>query len=208
MMPAKRPGLMCRHVFTLVGMLLLVPAGMKAQTGGVTMQGRVSEIVALSVLPNSISSDVQTSVMSAGNTVRITLSGTNTEVIRVPLLVRSNSSFKISAAVESNTAEVTQLSVTDVRATGTLVSPQAIAELAVPRQFDVRGLVETSLSPNLLDLSRPVLVASGPRVSRGGTLVSPNNALEITLLISLKPQPVPGWSIHLTFVGTAESLIQ
>jgi hypothetical protein len=208
MMPAKRPGLMCRHVFTLVGMLLLVPAGMKAQTGGVTMQGRVSEIVALSVLPNSISSDVQTSVMSAGNTVRITLSGTNTEVIRVPLLVRSNSSFKISAAVESNTAEVTQLSVTDVRATGTLVSPQAISELAVPRQFDVRGLVETSSSPNLLDLSRPVLVASGPRVSRGGTLVSPNNALEITLLIRLKPQPVPGWSIHLTFVGTAESLIQ
>jgi hypothetical protein len=208
MMPAKRPGLMCRHVFMLVGMLLLVPAGMKAQTGGVTMQGRVSEIVALSVLPNSISSDVQTSVMSAGNTVRITLSGTNTEVIRVPLLVRSNSSFNISAAVESNTAEVTQLSVTDVRATGTLVSPQAIAELAVPRQFDVRGLVETSLSPNLLDLSRPVLVASGPRVSRGGTLVSPNNALEITLLISLKPQPVPGWSIHLTFVGTAGSLIQ
>lgn len=208
MMPAKRPGLMCRHVFTLVVVLLSVAAGMKAQTGGVTMQGRVSEIVALSVLPNSTPSDVEMNVMSTGNTVRITLSGANTEVIRVPLLVRSNSSFKISAAVESNTAEVTQLSVTDVRATGTLVSPQAISELAVPRQFDVRGLIETSSLPNPLDLSRPVLVVSGPRVSRGGTLVSPNNALEITLLIRLKPQPVPGWLIHLTFVGTAGSLTQ
>ena len=208
MMPAKRPGLMCRHVFTLVVVLLSVAAGMKAQTGGVTMQGRVSEIVALSVLPNSTPSDVEMNVMSTGNTVRITLSGANTEVIRVPLLVRSNSSFKISAAVESNTAEVTQLSVTDVRATGTLVSPQAINELAVPRQFDVRGLVETTSLPNPLDLSRPVLVASGPPVSRGGTLASPNNALEITLLIRLKPQPVPGWLIHLTFVGTAGSLIQ
>ena len=208
MMPAKRPGLMCRHVFTLVVVLLSVAAGMKAQTGGVTMQGRVSEIVALSVLPNSTPSDVEMNVMSTGNTVRITLSGANTEVIRVPLLVRSNSSFKISAAVESNTAEVTQLSVTDVRATGTLVSPQAISELAVPRQFDVRGLIETSSLPNPLDLSRPVLVVSGPRVSRGGTLISPNNALEITLLIRLKPQPVPGWLIHLTFVGTAGSLIQ
>ena len=206
MMPAKRPGLMCRHVFTLVVLFLLAPAGMKAQTGGVTMQGRVSEVVALSVLPNSISSDVATSVVSTGNTVRITLSGANTDVIRVPLLVRSNSSFKISAAVESNTAEVSQLSITDVRATGTLVSPQAISELAVPRQFDVRGSI--SSLPDLLDLSRPVLVASGPRVSRGGTLVSPNNALEITLLIRLQPQPVPGWSIHLTFVGTAGSLAQ
>ena len=208
MMPAKRPGLTCRHVLTLVVVLLSVAPGMKAQTGGVTMQGRVSEIVALSVLPNSTPSDVDMNVMSTGNTVRITLSGANTEVIRVPLLVRSNSSFKISAAVESNTTEVTQLSVTDVRATGTLVSPQAINELAVPRQFDVRGLVETSSSPNVLDLSRPVLVASGPRVSRGGTLISPNNALEITLLIRLKPQPVPGSLIHLTFVGTAGSLIQ
>jgi hypothetical protein len=208
MMPAKRPGLMCRHVFTLVVVFLLAPAGMKAQTGGVTMQGRVSEIVALSVLPNTISSDVATNVMSTGNTVRITLSGVGAEasVIRVPLLVRSNSSFKISVAVESNTAEVTQLSVTDVRATGTLVSPQAVNELTVPRQFDVRGSI-SSIS-DLLDLSRPVLVASGPRVSRGGTLVSPNNALKITLLIRLKPQPVPGWSIHLTFVGTAGSLTQ
>ena len=206
MMPAKRPGLMCRNVFTLVVLFLLAPAGMKAQTGGVTMQARVSEVVALSVLPNSISSDVATNVMSTGNTVRITVSGANTDVIRVPLLVRSNSSFKISAAVESNTAEVTQLSITDVRATGTLVSPQAITELAVPRQFDVRGSI--SSLPDLLDLSRPVLVASGPRVSRGGTLVSPNNALEITLLIRLKPQQVPGWSIHLTFVGIAGSLTQ
>src|SRR5262249_50195708 len=98
MMPAKRPGLMCRHIFTFVVVLLSVPAGMKAQTGGVTMQGTVSEIVALSVLPTSTTtSDVETSVMSTGSTVRITLSGAGAEaqVIRVPLLVRSNSSFKI-----------------------------------------------------------------------------------------------------------------
>ncbi len=207
-MPAKRSRLKCRHVFTLVAVLLLAPAGVEAQTGGVSMKSTVSEVVALSVLPNSIHGNVEKSVVSTGNTVRITLSGAETDapVIRVPLLVRSNSSFTISAAVESNTAEVTQLSVTDVRATGTLVSPQAISELNVPRQFDVRGLDESA--SNLLDLSRPVLVASGPRVSRGGTLASPNNALQITLLIRLKPQPARGWLVHLTFVGTAGSLIQ
>ena len=210
-MPAKRSRLKCRHVFTLVAVLFLVPAGVEAQTGGVTMKTTVSETVALSVLPNSTHSDVETSVVSTGNTVRITLSGTEADapVIRVPLLVRSNSSFKISAAVESSTAEVTQLAVIDVRATGTLVSPQAVSGLNVPRQFDVHGLVEsTSTAPTLLDPSRPVLVASGPRVSHGGTLASPNNALQITLLIRLKAQPARGWLAHLTFVATAGSLIQ
>jgi len=199
-MTVKRSKRKCRHIFILL--VLLAPAGAEAQTGGVTIKTTVSETVALSVLPNSISGDV----VSTGNTVRITVSGAdaNAQIIRVPLLVRSNSSFKISAAVESNTAEVTQLSVTDARATGTLVSPQAITELNVPRQFDVRGLDESISSVlNLLDVSRPVLVASGPRVSRGGTLVSPNNALQITLLIRLQPQPARDWLAHLTFVATA-----
>ena len=198
-MTVKRSKRKCRHIFILL--VLLAPAGAEAQTGGVTIKTTVSETVALSVLPNSISGDV----VSTGNTVRITVSGAdaNAPIIRVPLLVRSNSSFKISVAVESNTAEVTQLSVTDARATGTLVSPQAITELNVPRQFDVRGDENTSSVLNLLDVSRPVLVASGPRVSRGGTLVSPNNALQITLLIRLQPQPARDWLAHLTFVATA-----
>ena len=208
-MPAKRLRL-GSHVFTFVVVLLLAH-GVKAQTGSVTIKSTVSEVVALSVLPNSTYGEVETSFVSTGSTVRITLSGADADaaVIRVPLLVRSNSSFKISAAVESNTAEVTQLSVVDARATGTLVSPNAVTELNVPREFDVRGLNEsTSSVQNLLAPSRPVLVASGPRVSRGGTLTSPNNALQITLLIGLKPQPGRGWLIHLTFVGTAGSLIQ
>jgi len=209
-MPAKRLRLRS-YVFTLIAVLLLIPAGAKAQTGGVTMKSTVSETVALSVVPNSTQSNVVADVMSSGNTVQITLSGAATDaaVIRVPLLVRSNSSFKISAAVESNTAAVAQLSVTDARPTGTLVSPQAVSALNVPRQFDVRGLDEsTSPALNLLDNSRPVLVVSGPRVSLGGTLASPNNALQITLLIRLHPQPAHGSSIHLTFAATAGSLVQ
>jgi len=208
-MPAKRLRL-GSHVFTFVVVLLLAH-GVKAQTGSVTIKSTVSEVVALSVLPNSTYGEVETNLVSTGSTVRITLSGADADaaVIRVPLLVRSNSSFKITAAVESNTAEVTQLSVVDARATGTLVSPNAVTELNVPREFDVRGLNEsTSSVQNLLAPSRPVLVASGPRVSRGGTLTSPNNALQLTLLIRLKPQPARGWLVHLTFVGTAGLLIQ
>ena len=206
-MPAKRFRLTCRHVFTIIAVLCVPVAGVKAQTGGVTLKGSVSKTVALAVLPNSTEGNVETDVTSSGNTVRITLLGDTTAapVIRVPLLVRSNSGFKITAAVESQTAALNQLLVTDVRATGTWVSPQAIAGLNVPRRFDVPGLNESAASaPNLLDNVSPVVLVSGPRVSIGGTLVSPNNALQITLLIGLKSPPAHVWSIQLTLVGTPE----
>jgi hypothetical protein len=102
--------------------------------------------------------------------------------------VRSNSGFRISAAVESTTAELAQLSVIDVRATGSLVSPRAISELEVSPQ--------------------PDFSLSGPRISLGGTLDSPNNALQVTLFIRMKPQPARGWLVHLTFTGTAVPLTQ
>ncbi len=170
---------------------LLVPAGVKAQSSSsATLTGTVSETVALSVLPDFARSNIDTNVVSSGSTVRITLSATNAKapVIRVPLIVRSNSSFRISAAVESTTAELAQLSVIDVRATGSLVSPAAVSELEVSPQLD--------------------LLLSGPRISLGGTLNSPNNALQVTLLIRMKPQPVHGWLVHLTFTGTAAPPIQ
>ena len=191
MMPARwfRPG--CRHIFTLVvAVLFLVPASVEAQSS-VVLRATVSETVALSVVPQSN----MTVVSSGGNTLRITLSGgeAQAQLIRVPLLVRSNSGFKISATVESRAAVLTQLSVTDVRATGRFVSPLAITQLNAPGQFN---------------LAAPFVVASGPRVSLAGTLHSPNNALEINLLIGVNPEPTSAWQIHLTLVGTAAPLIQ
>lgn len=173
----------CRLIFTLMAAVFVLPAGVEAQTGRVVMKATVSEIVTLAVGPTFSQSNVDV-VSSGGNTVRITVSGDDT-VIRIPLLVRSNSSFKISA--ESQTAELIQLSIVDVHATGTLVSPQAVNGLNVPREIDLN------------------LVASGPRVSLGGTLNSPNNALQITVLIGLKTHGSP---VQLTFVATAGSPLQ
>lgn len=175
----------CRLIFTLMAVLFVVPAGVEAQTGRVALQASVSETVTLSVAPGFSQSSVGV-VSSGGNTVRITLSGDD-PVIRVPLLVRSNSGFKISAVFDS---ELSQLSVVDVHATGTLVSPQAVNGLNAPRNIDTN------------------LVASGPRVSLGGTLDSPNNALQITVLIRLNSQPSHGSPVQLTFVAIAESPIQ
>ena len=175
-----------RPIFMLLA-VVFVAASVEAQT--VSLKGNVSETVALSVLPDFTHPNIDVNVMSSGSTVHVTLSSDDAKapVIRVPLLVRSNSSFKISAAVESTTAELAQLSVVDVSATGQLVSPAAISGLTISPQLD-----------SLL---------SGPRISLGGTLTSPNNALKVTLLIRMKPQAVRGWLVHLTLDGTAAPLI-
>ena len=200
-MPSRWPGLKC-CVLTLIGVVFLIPPNAETQTnrGSLTLTGTVSDTVALSVAPGLAAMDV----VSSGNTVRLTLPGTDVDV-RVPLMVRSNTSFKISANVETTTTQLAQLSVIEVRATGRMASPQAVNELNVPQQFDRRrgGDNAPAMDFSAINVSQPFLLVSGPRVSLGGTLDSPQNALEITLLIRLKPQPVPGSPVHLTFVATA-----
>ena len=170
-----------RCLLTLIAVGVLVPAGVKAQSS-VIMKATVTEAVTLSAQPGNAN------VVSRGaNAVDVTLSGD--EILRLPLLVRSNTGFKISATFASKTAVLSELSVEDVRATGTLVSPQVVDALHFNPQLDP-------------DLSQPLLVLSGPRISIGGTLHSPNNALEITVLIRLKPG-LPRES-HLTLVATPE----
>lgn len=197
------------RILILTVMALLLPASVDAQTGGtsVVLKGAVSEIVTLSILPNSTPNNIDMNVVSSGSSLRMTLSGAaaKSSVIRVPLIVRSNSGFRISAVVESKPSVMTQLSVTDVHATGTLVSSQAVSDLVIT-PFDLRGLdeeVSSTTSSSPLEISRPLVMLSGPRVSLGGTLESPNNALQITLLIRLKPQTGSGWLVHLTFAATA-----
>src|SRR6476646_10527457 len=112
--------------------VVFVPAGVEAQTGRVTLKATVSETVTLSVAPTFSQSNVDV-VSSGGNTVRITLSGDD-PVIRIPLLVRSNSSFKISAVFDS---ELSQLSVVDVHATGSLVSQQAVNALDIRQEANL-----------------------------------------------------------------------
>lgn len=184
MIPARRLRSKCRHVFTILAVLFVVPASVEAQSS-VTLRGTVSETVTLSIASSFSESNVDV-LSSGGNIVRITLHADDAKdpVILVPLLVRSNTSFKISAVFESETAELSQLSVTDAHATGALVSPRVFNAL------DIKS-----------GASRASLVVSGPRVSLGGTLDSPNNALQITVLIRLNPQSSRGL-VYLTFVGS------
>ncbi|HKY44833.1 MAG TPA: hypothetical protein VJM50_17205 [Pyrinomonadaceae bacterium] len=151
-----------------------------------TLHGKVSETVAISIPPGSIHGETQANVVSSGDTVRMMLSGAGAgpTVILVRLMVRSNTSFKISGMFESTTAQLTQLSVIDVRATGRLVSPEAKNDVEVAELSDFQGRFR---------------VLSGPRVSLGGSLNSPINALQITLLLRIKPQSTGEWLTNVTF---------
>jgi hypothetical protein len=170
---------MMRHLLTLIAVGVLVPGVVKAQNS-VTLKATVSETVTLST-PESIGNN--------GNTVRITLPSSDSPVIRVPLIVRSNIGFKITALVESQTAVLSELSVADMRATGRLVSPQIVNALQVKPQLDP-------------DASQPLFVVSGPRVSLGGTLNSPGNAVQITVLIRLKEPTLE--PVQVTFVANKQ----
>ena len=170
----------------LCAFLWLFTVTAEAQT--VTMKGTVSETVALSVSPNSAQGEAHVNVVSSGNTVRMTVTGTG-DVIRVPLMVRSNTSFKISCVFESKTAQLTQLSVIDARATGRLVASEAVNNLELPVQSDLQGS------------NGPFAVLSGPRVSIGGTLNSPTNALQLTVLLRIKPESSGDWLVNLTFLN-------
>jgi len=173
-----------KHFGVLCVMVWLFAAVMSVEAQTVTVTGSVSKAVALSVSPDTAHGHVQ--VVNNGNSVRMTLSGhgAGSSVIRVPLLVRSNSDFRISGNFESTNAVLTELSVKEVRATGRLVSPEAIDKVQITPEFDA---------------ANPFVLLSGPRVSLGGTLNSPNNALQITLMIRVKSESVGGWLAHLTF---------
>lgn len=190
-------------------LVLLTPTSVEAQSHGVTITGTVNETVALSIAPNSIQSDIDVDVARTGSSVQMTLSGTaiKSPVIRLRLLVRSNTGFNLSGRLESKADLVTQLSVIDVRATGGLVVPQAIDNVEIPQQFDVRGRTDKDFSENessVWDVPQPFRLLGGPRVSLGGTLESPNNALEITVLIRIKDQPTRDWRVQLTFFTTTK----
>jgi hypothetical protein len=201
-MRAELLKLRCLSIFTVLPVLLLMSLDVMAQTGGVQLTGRVSETVTLSVLPNFSSDNANAEVIRNGNTVRIVLSGDGSDAVyRVPLLVRSNSRFKISGEVESSSAtELAELSVVDVSRTGTLASPLTLSDLSVRAQNEN--------NPNTVAFSQPSLVVTGPRISLGGTLDSPSNALQMTVLIRVRPHQAQRWLVHLTFSATAVSLTQ
>ncbi len=184
----------CSAVAIFVAVVCL-PVLIQAQTGAVTVQASVSEVVALSASSNFAVPNVQ--VTGAADrkslTVDLTGSGAGEQTFRLPVLIRSNSSYSISSLVRSESVGSVTLAPLDARATGRFVASDAAASV-VTTNPDVS---------TRLDLSAPSSIFQGSRVSLAGTLDSPENAVEVTLLVTVSPEAKSAhWRLQLMLSAT------
>ena len=198
-----------RNYWMVAGVILVLPIMAQGQTsiGSVTMKANVSETVALSVSPNLLQNNVQVDGHSDVKSLTLTLSGSAHDVVsvRVPILIRSNTGYKVSALVQSQAATLANFVVLDAYPTGRFVAPESFANLHVARELDSRNKNGTVQSASLpLNNASPLAILSGPRVSLAGTLNSADNALEVILLIVVNPDAGVGvWFLRLTLSGSA-----
>lgn len=170
------------------------------------MRGSVSKTVTLSLSANASGPGVELNTFETGGVLRLGLSGSEFEkTIQVPILIRSNTGYTITASVESRTAVLKQLHVLSVEATGKLVAADAITGVSLRRQFDMRPGDSLASEENLLalDSAVPFTIFTGPRISLGGGLASPHNALKVILLVSVQAKMAEGsWTLDLNLEGS------
>src|SRR3989442_1340141 len=96
----------------VAGVIFVLPIMAQGQTsiGSVTMKANVSETVALSVSPNLLQNNVQVDGHSDVKSLTLTLSGSAHDVVsvRVPILIRSNTGYKVSALSHSQAPSTRQ----------------------------------------------------------------------------------------------------
>ncbi|HJQ31490.1 MAG TPA: hypothetical protein VJ866_04910 [Pyrinomonadaceae bacterium] len=189
--------------FSLLLLTLCLAGVARAQAGGsVRMSGGVSEFATLSIPRNAEASDngVRVNISrNADQSLTVTINGETrwpTEV-RIPVQIRSNAAYSLSAAALFAGSDLKSLSVVGVRPTGNLVDPLAVENLSVAATFGaapgVNNLTHAG-GPNLFSSE----LLSGPRVSLGGTLESPQNALEVTLSLTIEPRGAgQAWTFEL-----------
>jgi hypothetical protein len=191
--------------FSLLLMLTLCLAvAARAQSGGsIRMSGGVSETVALSIPQGAGAPGVLVNTSrNADSSLTINIFGTTrglTEV-SIPIQIRSNTSYRLSAVARAGNSNLSRLLVVGARPTGTLAAADAAEALSVAAAFDGRGGANQStvVGGNRANLSALSELLSGPRVSTGGTLQSPQNALEVVLSMTVEPQADgQGWTVEL-----------
>jgi len=193
-----------RNFWLVAGVILLLPFMALGQSHSalVTINASVSETVALSVGESFAENNVRIESHGAGKTLGLMLSGSSTEVVavRVPILIRSNTSYGISASVQSQAATLVNFAVIGARPTGRFAAMDAVASLNVAQELD-NGRIQTAFMP--LNLSSSFSILSGNRISLAGTLSSMDNALEVTLLIAAKPEAnADEWTLHLILTAS------
>lgn len=185
----------------LVVFLLLAAPRVCAQAGAssVRLSGQVSGAAAVSVHEaRDASEGARVSFARVDtNSVAVTISGSGDGTTRVtlPVKLRSNVGFELSASLLSADDLTVALSVDGVEVTGKFVHAAALA--AIKADEGLAAPLKTAQHQTPL-----VNILSGPPVSSAGTFDSPDNAIEVSLVVDVKP-PTSGapWSARLTLTA-------
>lgn len=186
-----------------MSVMLFAPmiANGQARPGSVVVTAHVSETVDVALAPFVSSSSVRLESEIEGRSLHLTLVGdaTNDVTVRVPVLVRSNIDYQLSAGIQADSVALTNFAVISASPTGKLTSMAAATTLRIPAEFDGRGNQAATFS----NLISSFLFLRGSRVSLAGTLKSPDNALEVVLLLGIRPNAgAKRWSVFLTVSGS------
>lgn len=185
--------------------LLAHEAAGQSGSGSVTVGGRVSRAVFLNVAPGAqlYADDFRvTHTRQDAHTVHLSVSVTGVEarLVSIPLQLRSNAGFKLSASAGPGDASLSAMRVTGARATGSLVAADA---LDVETRDAAADDAHANRDASQLHHTRTLL--TGPRISLAGTHDTPSNALEITLLLEVRPRDGRlHASVELTFTASPD----
>ncbi len=189
-----------RFAKLLLATALVLAATLTAQAqaagASVRMAGQVSAAVAVSVAPGM---EVKAGEVQADSrqvnlqTAVVTLSGAGGAVAKllVPVRIRSNTAYVLSASMKSNGVSLASLSVTSPRATGRFVAAGAVDSIKMTERMDFRKQTLQSSEHNagllLPSHYAPIALLTGASISTAGTLSSPDNAIEVTLTLIIEP---------------------
>jgi hypothetical protein len=181
-------------------LLILLAYAARAQSGStasVTLNGHVSGTVLLSVSPTAQLSDDKYSITSHNlnaHTILVSIKtgGGHARQIAIPVQIRSNVGYALSASAKLGGATSTHalrgIQVTGARPTGKFVAVDAVAAMNVAQAvyaMNAAGQSQRASRGALLTLF-PATLLTGPRISLGGTPDSPHNAVEVMILAEVE----------------------
>lgn len=174
---------------------MLLAAEVLGQSGpaSITVNGQVSEAVFVSVAPGAQLSDAQMLLTYSNlgpRSLRLSISTTGSDVrrISIPIQLRSNVPFALSASANLSATTLRGLCVTGARTTGRFVAADAARAVNMAGcETQTAAARPPSLNRGALPFSSPYTLLNGPRISLAGTFDTPFNALEVTLLVEVAP---------------------
>ena len=174
--------------------LLASEATGQSGSASITVNGQVSEAVFISIAPGAqLSSENLQVTYSNLNThsVRLSInaSGGDARRLSIPVQLRSNVPYTLSAAANLNGMRLRKFCVAGARPTGRLVAANASTAVnATSCEASTADLQTLDVNRGAHAFSSLFALLKGPRISLGGTLETPSNALEVTVLIEVAPQ--------------------